>query len=34
VMYRGKFAGVMSSSDATEEILGELMIGARKGNAA
>jgi simple sugar transport system ATP-binding protein len=34
VMYRGKFAGVMPSSDATEEILGELMIGARKGNAA
>ncbi len=34
VMYRGKFAGVMASPDATEEALGELMIGARKGNAA
>jgi general nucleoside transport system ATP-binding protein len=34
VMYRGKFAAVMPSSEATEEALGEYMIGAKKGNAA
>jgi simple sugar transport system ATP-binding protein len=34
VMYRGKFAAVMPSSEATEESLGEYMIGAKKGNAA
>jgi simple sugar transport system ATP-binding protein len=30
VMYRGRFAGVMPTSEATEEILGEYMIGAKK----
>ena len=34
VMYRGRFAAVMSTADATEELLGEYMIGSRKGNAA
>jgi len=34
VMYRGKFAVVMPSSDASEEVLGEYMIGTKKGNAA
>ena len=34
VMYRGKFAVVMPSSEATEESLGEYMIGTRKGSAA
>ncbi|HEV7389284.1 MAG TPA: ABC transporter ATP-binding protein [Gemmatimonadaceae bacterium] len=34
VMYRGRFAGVLPTADATEEILGEYMIGAKKGNAA
>jgi len=34
VMYRGKFAVVMPASDASEEVLGEYMIGAKKGNAA
>ena len=34
VMYRGKFATVMPSSQATEEALGEYMIGTRKGSAA
>jgi simple sugar transport system ATP-binding protein len=34
VMYRGKFAVVMSGSEASEEVLGEYMIGTKKGNAA
>jgi simple sugar transport system ATP-binding protein len=34
VMYRGRFAAVMPTADATEELLGEYMIGSRKGNAA
>ena len=34
VMYRGRFAAVMPTTDATEELLGEYMIGSRKGNAA
>ena len=34
VMYRGKFAVVMPSSEASEEGLGEYMIGTKKGNAA
>ncbi len=34
VMYRGRFAAVMPTADATEELLGEYMIGTRKGNAA
>jgi len=34
VMYRGKFAVVMPASEASEEVLGEYMIGTRKGNAA
>ena len=34
VMYRGKFAVVMPTSEATEESLGEYMIGTRKGSAA
>jgi simple sugar transport system ATP-binding protein len=34
VMYRGKFAVVMPASEASEETLGEYMIGAKKGNAA
>ena len=34
VMYRGKFAAVMPAGDATEEGLGEYMIGTRKGSAA
>ena len=34
VMYRGKFAVVMSSAEAGEEVLGEYMIGTKKGNAA
>lgn len=34
VMYRGKLAVVLPSSEATEEALGEYMIGAKKGNAA
>jgi len=34
VMYRGKFAVVMPASDASEEVLGEYMIGTKKGNAA
>jgi general nucleoside transport system ATP-binding protein len=34
VMYRGRFAGVLPTADATEEILGEYMIGTRKGTAA
>ena len=34
VMYRGKFAVLMPTADATEENLGEYMIGTKKGNAA
>jgi general nucleoside transport system ATP-binding protein len=34
VMYRGRFATLMPASEATEEALGEYMIGAKKGNAA
>ncbi|HEY8833124.1 MAG TPA: ABC transporter ATP-binding protein [Gemmatimonadaceae bacterium] len=34
VMYRGKFATVMPASEASEEVLGEYMIGTRKGSAA
>ncbi|HEV7596443.1 MAG TPA: ABC transporter ATP-binding protein [Gemmatimonadaceae bacterium] len=34
VMYRGKFATVMPASEASEEVLGEYMIGTKKGNAA
>ncbi|HJP60935.1 MAG TPA: ABC transporter ATP-binding protein, partial [Gemmatimonadaceae bacterium] len=34
VMYRGKFAVVMPTSEATEELLGEYMIGTKKGTAA
>ena len=34
VMYRGKFAVIMPASEASEESLGEYMIGAKKGNAA
>ena len=34
VMYRGKFAALMPASEATEESLGEYMIGTRKGTAA
>jgi general nucleoside transport system ATP-binding protein len=34
VMYRGKFAAVLPSSEASEEVLGEYMIGTKKGDAA
>jgi ABC-type uncharacterized transport system ATPase subunit len=34
VMYRGKFAVVMPASEASEEVLGEYMIGTKKGTAA
>jgi ABC-type uncharacterized transport system ATPase subunit len=34
VMYRGKFAVVMPAAEASEEVLGEYMIGTKKGNAA
>ncbi len=34
VMYRGRFAAVVSGADATEESLGEYMIGAKKESAA
>ncbi len=34
VMYRGKFAVVMPAAEANEEVLGEYMIGTKKGNAA
>jgi ABC-type uncharacterized transport system ATPase subunit len=34
VMYRGRFAVVMASAEASEEVLGEYMIGTKKGNAA
>jgi hypothetical protein len=33
-MYRGRFATVVPSAEATEEGLGEYMIGTRKGSAA
>jgi len=34
VMYRGRFAVVMPAAEASEEALGEYMIGTKKGNAA
>jgi len=34
VMYRGKFAVMMPAAEASEEVLGEYMIGTKKGNAA
>jgi len=34
VMYRGKFAVVMPSSEASEDVLGEYMIGTKTGSAA
>ena len=34
VMYRGRFVVVMPSAQATEEVLGEYMIGTRKDSAA
>jgi ABC-type uncharacterized transport system ATPase subunit len=34
VMYRGKFAVVMPAAEASDETLGEYMIGTKKGNAA
>ena len=34
VMYRGRFAVVMPAAEATEEALGEYMIGTRKDSAA
>jgi ABC-type uncharacterized transport system ATPase subunit len=34
VMYRGKFAVLMPAAEASEEVLGEYMIGTKKGNAA
>jgi ABC-type uncharacterized transport system ATPase subunit len=34
VMYRGRFATVMPAAEASEEVLGEYMIGTKKGNAA
>jgi simple sugar transport system ATP-binding protein len=34
VMYRGKFSTVMPSAQASEEVLGEYMIGTKKGDAA
>jgi hypothetical protein len=33
-MYRGKFAVVMPTAEASEESLGEYMIGTKKGNVA
>jgi hypothetical protein len=33
-MYRGKFAVLMQSAEASEEVLGEYMIGTKKGDAA
>jgi len=33
VMYRGKFPVVMPASEASEEVLGEYMIGTKKGAA-
>src|SRR5438105_3870805 len=34
VMYRGKFAVVMPTAQASEDVLGEYMIGTKKGTAA
>jgi simple sugar transport system ATP-binding protein len=34
VMYRGKFAVMMPAAEASEQVLGEYMIGTKKGNAA
>lgn len=34
VMYRGKFAVVMPASEASEDVLGEYMIGAKKSSTA
>ena len=34
VMYRGKFAVVMPSAQASEDVLGEYMIGAKKAELA
>ncbi|HEY3112861.1 MAG TPA: ABC transporter ATP-binding protein [Gemmatimonadaceae bacterium] len=34
VMYRGKFAVMMPAAQASEEVLGEYMIGTKKGTAA
>ncbi len=34
VMYRGRFAAVLPAAEATDELLGEYMIGARQGSAA
>ncbi len=34
VMYRGKFAVIMPAAEASEDVLGEYMIGTKKGNAA
>jgi simple sugar transport system ATP-binding protein len=34
VMYRGKFAVVMPAAEASEDVLGEYMIGTKKGTAA
>jgi ABC-type uncharacterized transport system ATPase subunit len=34
VMYRGKFSTVLAASEASEEVLGEYMIGTKKGTAA
>jgi simple sugar transport system ATP-binding protein len=34
VMYRGNFAVVMPAAEASEEVLGEYMIGTKKGNVA
>jgi ABC-type uncharacterized transport system ATPase subunit len=34
VMYRGKFAVVMPAAEASEDVLGEYMIGTKRGNAA
>lgn len=34
VMYRGKFAAILPSAEANEDVLGEYMIGAKKGDAA
>ena len=34
VMYRGQFAAVVDAATATQEQLGEYMIGTKKGTAA
>jgi hypothetical protein len=33
-MYRGRFPVIMAAAEASEDVLGEYMIGAKKGNAA